>query len=100
MLTKKMKENFEENKRAYIVAGVLVGAGILIGLRVQKRIDIKNFNQKLKGASILRKELSPMFPDTMPLSEIKDILSKIDGAQFFDALVTDVHGVKHLIIRN
>ena len=40
-----------------------------------------------------------MFPDAMPIAEIKKILESIEGAKFIDALITDVNGVQELIVR-
>ena len=100
MLNKQeIKKNFKENKRAYMTAGILVGFGILIGVKVQRRVDMKLFKQSLEGTSILRKAANPMFPDSMPISEIKEVLRHIEGAEFFDALVTRVNGAQSLIIR-
>lgn len=100
MLNKQeIKKNFKENKRAYMTAGILVGFGILIGVKVQRRVDAKAFQQHLAGATVLRKAANPMFPDTMPISEIKEVLKHIDGAEFFDALAVNLNGKQSLIIR-
>lgn len=99
MLKRQMKKNWEENKRTYIAAGVLIGFGFLIGVKMQRRVDAKAFQQHLAGATVLRKAANPMFPDTMPISEIKEVLKHIDGAEFFDALAVNLNGTQSLIIR-
>ena len=35
----------------------------------------------------------------MPIGELKEILTQIEGAEFFDALVTNVNGVQSIIVR-
>jgi hypothetical protein len=95
MIKRKLQKNWKENKGTYITAGILVGAGFLIGMKFQKKATMR----ALKGVTTLTKELNPMFPDSMPLAEIKEVLNKIDGAQYRDALITSVNGVDHLLVR-
>ena len=100
MLNKQeIKKNVKENKRAYMTAGILVGFGILIGMKMQRKTDLRAFKQHLSGAMVLRKAANPMFPDTMPISEIKEVLKHIDGAEFFDALAINLNGTRSLIVR-
>lgn len=98
MLKRKFKKSFEENRDQIIVAGVfitLMGTGYVLGRKHQKALNVKN----IKNVVTLKKVAEPMFPTNMPISEIKDILSKVEGAKFFDALVTNIDGVQRLIVR-
>lgn len=99
MLTKKIKKNFEENKKVYILAGALVVTGVLIGIKYQRGVDARSLQKKLEGVTMFKKAIEPMFPDTMPISEIKEVLKAIEGAEFMDALVTNVHGKQSIIVR-
>lgn len=99
MLKKKVKKNFEDNKRLYLVAGTLILTGVLIGIKFQKRVDAKDIKNKLKGVTMLKQSMNPMFPAAMSIPEIKEVLKHIEGAEFFDALVTNVNGAQSLIIR-
>lgn len=99
MLTKKMKKNWEENKRAYIAAGLLIGFGVVLGARAQRKLDMQLLAKNLEGVAVLKKAVDPMFPAGMSISDIKEVLGKIEGATFFDALVTNVNGTQSLIIR-
>lgn len=57
------------------------------------------FKRNSKALQCLKKAIEPMFPDTMPISEIKEVLKAIEGAEFMDALVTNVHGKQSIIVR-
>lgn len=76
-----------------------MGVGFILGARYQKKIDVKSVQRHLKEVMVFTKAAAPMFPNTMPISEIKELLSKLPDAQFVDALVTQVNGVQELIIR-
>ena len=101
MLKEKIQRSFEEHKDIYIAVGVglAVGVGVLIGAKVQRKIDIKALTKGLEDAVIFTKSAEPMFPVTMSIAEIKEALTKIEGAEFFDALVANVNGRQSIIIR-
>jgi hypothetical protein len=101
MLKRKVKNSFEENQDFYAVVGIgaLVITGVVIGMRLQRKIDVRLVAKNLSNVAIFKKEVNPMFPDTMPIADIKEALLKIEGATFFDALVTNVNGVQSIIVR-
>ena len=100
MLSKKLKKNWEENKRVYIAAGLLVGFGFVLGAKAQRKIDVKNVAEGLKDVVMFEREVHPMFPTTMSIPEIKEALLKIDGATFSDALVSTVNGIQYIHIKS
>lgn len=89
------KNKWSRKQKTYAAVGVLVGIGFILGRRYQKNIDLK----ALKNVVTLTRTATPMFPDIMPISEIKEVLKTVEGAKFADALVTTVNGVSELIIR-
>lgn len=99
MLSKKLKKNWEENKRVYIAAGLLVGFGFVLGAKAQRKIDVKTVVEGLKDVTMFKRAVNPMFPATMSIPEIKEALLKIDGATFADALVSTVNGTQSIHIR-
>lgn len=101
MLGEKIKRSFEEHKEIYIgvAVGTLLATGVFLGAKIQRKIDIKTLAKSLEDAAIFTKSVEPMFPDTMSILEIKEALTKIEGAEFFDALVVTVNGIQSLIIR-
>ena len=101
MLRKKIKTSFNENQELYAMIGVgaLVVTGVVLGMRIQRKIDVKSFAKTLSNVVIFEPQIEGMFPNTMPIADIKEALLKIDGAEFFDALVTNVNGVQSIIVR-
>ena len=101
MLNKKIKNGFEENQEFYAVIGMgaLIITGVVLGMRIQRKINTRALAETMKNAAIFTPVANPMFPNTMPIADIKEALLKIEGAQFFDALVTNVNGVQSIIVR-
>lgn len=99
MLRKKIKTSFNENQEFYAMIGVgaLVVTGVVLGMRYQRKIDARALTKT--DVRVFKKVANPMFPDTMSIADIKEALLKIEGAQFFDALVTNVNGVQRIIVR-
>ena len=93
------KNKWTKEQKTYVGVALLVGVGFVLGAKYQKKIDLKSVQKSLKNAMVLTRTTKPMFPDSMPISEIKQVLSKIEGAKFVDALITDVNGIQELIIR-
>ena len=92
---KMTKTKWSRKQKTYVAVGVLVGVGFVLGRRYQKKIDLN----ALKSMVTLTRTATPMFPDIMPISEIKEVLKTVEGAKFADALITTVNGVSELIIR-
>ena len=78
----------------YIAVGSAVGLGFILGKKHQKRI----IDTALKGVRAITPDPTPMFPSSMSIPEIKEALKLIEGAEFMDALVTNVNGIQRLII--
>lgn len=99
MLSQRIKKDFEKNKDTYValmISGAVVAYfSYKIGARDQKNMIVKG----LKDATILRKSVNPMFPQDMPISEIKNILSNFRGAEVMDALVVTIDNVQRIIVR-
>lgn len=98
MLNAKFQSKVTEKKSEVFVAVtvlLLVGGGFILGRKYQRVLTAQN----LKDVMTLTKSVNPMFPNTMPIAEIKEALSHIDGATFMDALVTNVDGVQSIITR-
>ena len=100
MFTRKVEKFWDDNKAVICFVGgtCLVIAGSRY-LKHMKQLNKLNHLVKDGSVSIMRKVIDPMFPDDMPISEIKAALDKIDGAQYQDALVSLVNGKKTLYIR-
>lgn len=79
----------------YVTVGSAVGLGFILGKKHQRRI----METTLKGVKTLTPDPTAMFPLSMTIPEIKEALKLIEGAEFMDALVTNVNGVHRLIIR-
>ena len=93
------KNKWTKEQKTYVGVALLVGVGFVLGAKYQKKIDIKSVQKHLKNSVVLARSTKPMFPDAMPIAEIKKILESIEGAKFVDALITDVNGIQELIIR-
>lgn len=78
----------------YVAIGSAVGLGFILGKKHQRRI----IDTAFKGVRALTPDPTPMFPSSMSIPEIKEALKLIEGAEFMDALVTNVNGVQRLII--
>lgn len=99
MILREVKMKLQDNKSdvaAVVIAGALIGVGFVLGSRFQRMISL----EQLRNVTSFTKELSPMFPNTMPISEIKTVLSTMDGVEMFDALVVNIDGIQKLIVRN
>ena len=93
------KNKWTKEQKTYVGVALLIGVGFVLGVKYQKKIDIKSVQKHLKNSVVLARSTKPMFPDAMPISEIKKILESVEGAKFVDALITDVNGIQELIIR-
>ena len=89
-MEKKLSQRQKE--KLFIIAAF--GAGILLGIRFQKSVNLK----ALKDAVVLTRSVAPMFPDTMPIDEIKQVLSSTT-ALVRDAIVVTLDGRNSFIIR-
>lgn len=99
MLKGKIKKNFEEHKEAYIAVGVSV-IFVAVGFRLGRKWQRGVIAHQLKDVVALRKVVEhPMFPPTMSIPEIKEALSLIEGAEFYDALVATVGRTTRIITR-
>lgn len=100
MFIKKVEEIWENNKEVIcIVGGVcLVIAGSKY-LKHMKRLNSINHLIKKEDAHIMVKTIVPMFPNDMPIPEIKAGLDKIEGAKYSDALIAFVNGKTTIFIR-
>lgn len=89
-IKEKTKKIWEDHK-CFICysAGVVVAAGGI--LAVQKILG--------KDGVTFVKMKKPMFSIEMPISEIKEALSKMDGVVFYDSLVATINGATRLYIR-
>lgn len=95
---KKMDDKLAQKQRElimYVVVGSAIGLGFILGKKHQKRI----IDTAFKGVRAIAPDPTPMFPSSMSIPEIKEALKLIEGAEFMDALVTNVNGVQRLIIR-
>ena len=95
-MKEKMKAIWNEHKVAICIAGtVVVGATIAVVTKtkapVVKAVETLSFT----------KSANPMFPIEMPIAEIKEIASKMEGMRILDAviLVDQIKGNSHLIVR-
>lgn len=90
-----MKEKLNDKQKEVIVIIAAVGLGFILGASFQNGVHLK----ALKNTVTLTKAVKPMFPDTMPIEEIKKVLSATPGAIFMDALVVAVDGRQSIIVR-
>lgn len=98
-MLKKMSKEEKQEMVLVIGVGVAFLTGVFLGSKLQYKVDAAIVRKSLKGAAIFKPNPKPMFPDTMPLSEIKEALSKIDGAVVQEAIVTTVNGIQSIIVR-
>ena len=91
-----MEKQQERNSKVsqVLIIGAAVGVGIMLGRRYQMRLHAES----LRGARVFTKVANPLFPDTMPISEIKKVLSSTN-TPFSDAIVTIIDDVTTIIIR-
>lgn len=96
----KVEKIWDENKGVICLVG---GACLVIGgsryLRHIRHLNALDNMVKDGSISLMRKVVDPMFPDNMPISEIKAGLDKIEGAKYYDALVAVVNGQRTIYIR-
>jgi hypothetical protein len=74
-----------------------LGVGLIIGSKLQYKIDAKVVAKQMKDTTVFTK-VAPMFPVEMPISEIKEFL-KNTPYTFSDALVVTMDGIQRIIIR-
>lgn len=100
MLKKKIEKVWKDHKGVICFVGgtalVIVGSRYLKHI---KKLNVLNHLVQKEDITILSKVKLPMFPDDMPIPEIKAALDKIEGAKYADALVALVDGKKTLYIR-
>jgi len=100
MFTKKVEKIWEDNKEVICLVGgaclIIVGSKYL---KHMKRLSTLNHLIKKEEIMVMKKAVDPRFPNDMPISEIKEALDKITGAQYSDALVTFVDGKRTLYVR-
>ena len=102
LLTNAIKKNWEENKKTYITAGVLIGVGMVVGMKYQKKLDVKNLAKNIKKGKALipnMAELTEPRISALSLAEIKEAVLTIKGATIQEALVTTVDGLPMLFVR-
>jgi len=100
MFTEKVEKIWEDNKEVIcIVGGVcLVIAGSKY-LRHMKRLNTLNHLIKKEQVMIMRQVAKPMFPNDMPIPEIKAALDKMGGTKYMDAIVATVDGRQTIYVR-
>ena len=100
MLKKKIEKVWEDHKGVICFVGgtalVIVGGRYLKHLKKLNAID---HLLKSKQVMMMQKVIEPMFPNEMPIPEIKAALDKIEGAKYFDALAANVNGKGIIFIR-
>lgn len=89
------KKKHELSKKEMLIGGVLIGVGVIFGIKYQKALTAK----ALKGVMTVKEAVEPMFPNTMSIPEIKEALKLIEGSQFMDALIVEINGVQSIITR-
>ena len=93
-MNERMRENVKETTKKVLLI-TTVGVAFALGAKVQKRITLKQLRNTRAFV-----ETTPMFPLTMPLSKIKEIVKNIPDATFSDALVVTIGNVQRIIIRD
>ena len=91
-----MKDIWNEHKVAICVAGTVV-VGATIAMVTKTKAPVAKVVETLS----FTKSANPMFPIEMPIAEIKEIASKMEGMRIFDAvmLVDEIKGDAHLFVR-
>ena len=89
-----MEKKLSRRQKEKLVIIAVFGVGILLGIQFQKGVTLKS----LKDAIVLTRSATPMFPDTMPIDEIKQVLSSTT-ALVRDAIVVTLDGRESFIIR-
>lgn len=100
MFTEKVEDFWEKNKVTICLLG---GACLVIAgsksLRHIKKLNALHNMINDGSISVMKRVVRPLFPNDMPISEIKAALDKIEGAEYADALVTFVEGKRTIYIR-
>lgn len=100
MFTNKVEKVWNEHKGIICFVGgtalVIVGGRYLKHL---KKLSALNHLVQKEGTAILTDVKLPMFPNNMPIPEIKAALDKIEGAKYFDALAATFNGENIIFIR-
>lgn len=94
MFKEKIKSLWEENKGFICLVGGIVVGGVIVGA-----VKNSSLRRALKNVVVFAEETVPTFPSDMPIQEIKDALSKVEGAKFMDALVSVIDGRTRIYIR-
>lgn len=98
---KNFKESVKDTMgRKEVLFGVALfglGVGMIVGSKLQYKIDAKVFAKQMKDTTVFT-TVAPMFPVEMPISEIKEFL-KNTPYTFSDALVVTMDGIQRIIIR-
>lgn len=94
MFKEKIKSLWEEHKGIICLIG-----GMYIGGFVVSNVQRWKLDQVLKNSLVLKEAVNPMFSPETTLPEIREALSKIDGARVMDAIAANVNGKNHIFIR-
>ena len=94
--TREQVRNAKEKIVIFAPIALAFGVGIVVGRKVQYRATLK----QMKQTTTFIKAATPMFPETMPISEIKEIVKGIPDATFLDAVVVNIGNTQRIIIRD
>jgi len=95
MLREKVKSIWNEHKEVIC----FVGGGLVVGV-VAIGLSKSATRKILKRSIVLQKAADARFPVNMSVAEIKEVISKIEGAKIFDAVAADIGGGGYLFIRS
>ena len=101
-LSKAIKKNWDENKGTYITAGVLIGVGMVVGMKYQKKLDIDALTKNIKkGKALIPNMGDLMVPELAlkSLDELKTLALEDGGVIVQNALIATVDGIPMLFVR-
>ena len=101
-LSKAIKKNWDENKGTYITAGVLIGVGMIVGMKYQKKLDIDALAKNIKkGKALIPNMGDKILPELAlkSLDELKGLALEVDGATVQNAIITTIDGMPFLFVR-
>jgi hypothetical protein len=93
-----MKKEMSKKEQTVAISTIViaVGVGFILGKRFEAVKDLKS----LKGAITLTEVITPMFPGTMSLSEVKELVKSMGGVVVREAIFVEIGGIQRMVSRS
>jgi hypothetical protein len=93
-----MKKEMSKKEQTVAISTIViaVGVGFILGKRFKALRNLKS----LKGTITLTEVVAPMFPATMSLSDVKEVVQAMGGVTVAEAIFIEVNGIRRMVSRS